>query len=141
MAMVENKLLRRERTHAVAKQDVRFARMLLLRDDSKRNHIFDELIETAGSEVAKTSGRLCGQAVTAVIVSVNDKFRLRQGLSQFCIPADVLTKSVGDLNDSTNIARIAPFYAGNGKAIAAFKFQSLRCTHYIMCLRQRPVPG
>src|SRR5438445_11401775 len=122
MAMVENKLLCRERAHAVAKQDVRFAQMLLLRDDPKRNHIFDELIETAGSEFAKTSGGLGGHAVTAVIVSVNNEFRVAQCLSQFGITTNVFAKSVGNLNDFANIATTAPFYAGNGKPMAAFKF-------------------
>ncbi len=48
--------------------------MFILRDNPKRNHIFDELVKTSGTEFAKTFGRLCSQAVTAVIVSVNDKF-------------------------------------------------------------------
>jgi hypothetical protein len=45
---------------------------------SKENHVFHELIETAGSEFAKASGRLCRQAVSSVIVSVNDQISLHQ---------------------------------------------------------------
>ena len=78
MTMVDDKLLRSERTHTVAEQNVRLSRVLALRDDSNRNHVFDELIKTSGSELAKTSRRFCRQAVTPVIVSVDDKFPLHQ---------------------------------------------------------------
>jgi hypothetical protein len=81
MTVIENKLLRCERAQAVPQQNVRLSRVFVLSGDSKRNHVFHELIKTARTEVAKTSGRLCRQAMTSVIVSVNDKFRLRQGLS------------------------------------------------------------
>jgi hypothetical protein len=59
-------------------QNVRLARVLFLRDDSERNHVFDELIKTAGSEVAKISRGFCCQAMTPVIVSVNNKFSVHQ---------------------------------------------------------------
>ena len=80
MTVVENKLLGGERTHAVPKQDVWLAWMFVLCDDPQRNHVFDELVKTTGPEFTKTSGRLCGEAMTAVIISINDKFRLRQCL-------------------------------------------------------------
>ena len=76
MTMVENKLLRCKRAQTVPQQNVRLARMFVLRDDPKRDHVFDELIKTAGAEFAKTSGRLCRQAMASVIISVNDKFSL-----------------------------------------------------------------
>src|SRR6266436_1269674 len=106
--------------------------MFVLCDDSETNHVIDELIKTTWSEVAKAIRGLCGQAMTAMIVSVNHKLIFNQNFGQLCISADVLTKSVGDLNDSANIARIAPFYAGNSKAVAAFKFKSRSCTHHLI---------
>src|SRR6266853_2891080 len=103
--------------------------MFTLRDDPKRNHIFDELVKTSGTEFAKTFGRLCSQAVTSVIVPVNDKPVTNQDVGKFAIPADVLTQTVGDLNGSANVVAVAPFYTGNGKAVRTGKVKSLRCTH------------
>ena len=71
MTVIENKLLRCERTEAVPQQNVRLIAVLVLGDNSERNHVFNELIKPTRPELAKTSGRLCSQAVTAVIVSVN----------------------------------------------------------------------
>ena len=123
--MVEDKLLRGERTHTVAKQNVWLAWVLALRDDSKRNHIFHELIKTAGSEVTKASSTFCGQAMAPVIASVNDKFSVHQCLSEFRIAAHVLAESMGDLNDSANMVMTAPFHARNGKAVSTCKLESL----------------
>src|SRR6266404_701458 len=113
MTMVENKLLRGKRTHTVAQQDVRFARMLVLRDDSQGNHVVHELIKTAQSEFAKSPRGFCCLAVTPVIVSVNGKFSAHQYLSQFRIAANVFAESMCDLNNSTNIVLTAPFHTGN----------------------------
>src|SRR6202035_1225826 len=100
--------------------------MFVLRDDPERNHVIDQLIETARAEVAKTtSGRLCGQAMTSVIVPVNHKLIFNQNLGQLSVAANVLAKSVSDLNDSTNVAAVAPFHAGDGKAVIALKLESL----------------
>jgi len=115
--------------------------MLLLRDDSESNHVIDELIKTARTEVAKTFGRLCSKSVTAMIVSVNNEFRVGQCLSQFGMTTNVFAKSVRDLNDSTNVAAVSPFRAGDGEAVIALKLESLRCAHYIYGVRRRPVPG
>src|SRR4029077_11815328 len=38
---------------------------------------------------------------------------------------------VSDLNDSTNVAAVSPFHVGDGKAVIAPKFESLRCAHNI----------
>ncbi len=73
MAVVEDKLLRGKRTHAVAEQNVWLAGVLGLRDDSERNHVCDELMETAGPEIAKSAGRFCRQAMATMIVAVNRK--------------------------------------------------------------------
>ena len=100
--------------------------MLLLRNDLKTKHIFDELIEAAESELAKTSGSFCRQAVTAMIISVNDKFFVHQSLSDFRIAAHMLAEDVCDLNDSTNRVMTAPFHARDGKAVSACKLKSLR---------------
>src|ERR1700731_844621 len=104
--------------------------MFALRDDAKRNHVFNELIKAAGAEVPKTSGRLCRQAMTAMIVSVNDKPVTNQDIGKLAIASDVLTQTVRDLNDSANTAVIAPFHAGDGKAVIALKLESLRRAHY-----------
>jgi len=120
--MVEDKLLRGERTHTVAQQDIRLARVLVLRDDSRETMSSTSWIKTAGSEFAKTSGGLCCQSVTSMIVSVNDKFSAHQYLSQFRIAANVLAKSMRDLNDSANFVLTAPFHTCNGKAVRACKF-------------------
>ena len=104
--------------------------MFVLCDDSESNHVFDELIKTAWPEVAKTFGRFCSQAMTAMIVSVNNEFRVGQCLSQFGITTNVFAKSVGDLNDSANVALVSPFDTGDGKAVIALKLESLRCAHY-----------
>jgi hypothetical protein len=69
--------------------------------------------------------------MTAVIVPANNEFRLRQRLGQFCIPANVFTKSLGDLNDASSIVRAAQSYAGNGKTVPAGKVEWLRCAHYM----------
>jgi hypothetical protein len=71
MTVIENKLLRCERTQAVPQQNVRLSRVFVLSDDSKRNHVFHELIKATRPKVAEASGRFCSKAVTAVIVSVN----------------------------------------------------------------------
>jgi hypothetical protein len=71
--MVENELLRGERTQTVPQQNVWLTAVLVLGDNSERNHVFNELIEPTRPEFAKTSGRLCSQAMTSVIISVNDK--------------------------------------------------------------------
>jgi hypothetical protein len=70
--MVENELLRGERTQTVPQQNVWLTAVLVLGDNSERNHVFNELIETAGSEVAKAIGRFCGQAMAG-----DDRFRKR----------------------------------------------------------------
>ena len=124
MTMVENELLRGERTHAVAQQKVRLARVLVLPDDYEREYVFDELIETAGPEITETSGRFGRQAMAPMIVSVNGKVSVAQGLSQFRIAPHVLTESMGDLNDSANIVLSAPFHARNGKAVSTCKLES-----------------
>ena len=126
MTVIEDKLLRSERAHAVAQQNVWLARLLLFRDDLKAKHIFDELIETAESEIAKASGGFGCQAVTAMIISVNDKFFVHQSLSDFRIAAHMLAEDVCDLNDSTNRVMTAPFHASDGKAVSACKLESLR---------------
>src|SRR5258707_5370625 len=126
MTMVEDKLLRGERTHAVTQQNVWLARVLGLRNDSEGHHVRDDLIKSAWSEFAKTAGRFCGQAVTPVIASVNDKFSLRECLSQFRVAADVLAESMSDLNDSANMVATAPFHARNGKPVGTRELESLR---------------
>src|SRR5438874_3892388 len=105
--------------------------MFVLHDHPKRNHVFNELIKTARTEVAKTFGRFCSQSVTAMIVSVNNEFRVGQCLRQFGITTNVFAKSVSDLNDSTNVAAVSPFRTRDGKAVVAPKLESLGCTHYI----------
>src|SRR5437762_12076044 len=125
MTMVENELLRGERAHAVAQQNVGLAWVLVFRDDSKRNHVFDELIKTAGSKVAKAAEGLCGQAMTPVIISVNDKVCAHEYFSKFRISGDVLAESMGDLNDAANLVMTAPFHARNAKAVSACELESL----------------
>ena len=83
--------------------------MFVLCDDSESNHVIDELIKTAWPEVAKTFGPFCSQSMTAMIISVNNEFRVGQCLSQFGITINVFAKSVSDLNDSTNVAAVSPF--------------------------------
>src|SRR6266404_5718937 len=67
----------------------------------------------------------------AMVVSVNDKLIFNQNFGQLCIPANVLTKSVRDLNDSANVPIVSPFHTGDGKAVVALKLESLRRAHYI----------
>src|ERR1044072_303811 len=114
MTVVEYELLRGERAHAVAQQNVRLARMLLLRDDPQSSHVFDELIEAAGAEVAEAAGRFRRQAVPAVVVSVNGELRLDQHLGQLRVAAYVLAASVCDLNDSAHVVPAAPLHARDG---------------------------
>jgi len=99
--------------------------MFVLRDDPKRNHVLDELIETAGPEFAKTSGRLCRQAMTSVIISVNDKVASDQFFGYLAIAAYVFTKSMGDLNDATNLVMTTPFHTCNGQTVSTRKLESL----------------
>ncbi len=47
--------------------------MLLFCNNSERDHVLDELIETAGSEVAKASRAFGCQPVASVIVSVHNE--------------------------------------------------------------------
>jgi hypothetical protein len=122
--MVENELLRGKRTHAVAQQNVRLAWVLVLSDDYEKGYVFDELIETSGSEITETSGRFCGQTMAPMIVSVNGKVSVAQGFSQFRIAPHVHTESMGDLNDSANLVTSAPFHARNGKAVSTCKLES-----------------
>src|SRR5438874_6393922 len=131
MTVVDDKLLRGERTHTVPQQNVRLVRMFLLRDDAKRNHVFDELIKTAGAEFTKTARGFCGQPMTSVIVSVNDKPVTNQDVGKLAIASDVLTKSVRDLNDAANRVMTAPFHARNGEAVVSCKLEPLRRNHYI----------
>src|SRR6266567_7354155 len=131
MTMVENKLLRSKRAQTVPQQNVWLARMFVLRDDPKRNHVLDELIKTAGAEFTKTARGFCGQPMTSVIVSVNDKVCIDQFLSQLRIAAHMLAKSMGDLNDATNLVMTAPFHACNGKTVSTCKLESFGRTHYI----------
>src|SRR5437016_12306102 len=129
MTVIENKLLRCKRTQAVPQQDIRFARVFPLSDNSERNHVFNELIEPTRPEFAKTSGRLCRQAMTSVIVSVNDKPITNQDIGKLAIASDVLTKSVGDLNDSPNVVMAAPFHARYGEVVSTRKLESLWLSH------------
>ena len=69
--------------------------------------------------------------MSAVIVSVNNKVSLPQFLSQLRIPAHMLAKSMGDLNDSANGVMTVPFHARDGKAVSTYKLKSLRRVHYI----------
>src|SRR6266550_7351481 len=125
MTVVDDKLLRGERSHTVSQQNVRLVRMFLLRDDAKRNHIFDELIKTAGTEFPKTARGFCGQPMTSVIVSVNDKPVTNQDVGKLAIASDVLAKSVRDLNDSPSTAVISPFHARDGEAVVSYKLEPL----------------
>src|SRR6266496_1753906 len=131
MTMVENKLLRCKRTQAVPQQNVWLARTFVLRDDPKRNHVLGKLIKTAGAEFTKTARGFCGQPMTSVIVSVNDKPVTNQDVGKLAIASDVLTKSVCDLNDSPNTAVISPFHARDGEAVVSCKLEPLRSAHYI----------
>ena len=76
MTVIEHKLLRREGTHTVPKQAIRLTWMFLLCRDSKRNHVFDKLIKAGRTEIAKAIGGFCREAVSAMIVPVNDKLCL-----------------------------------------------------------------
>src|SRR6266446_7722136 len=67
--------------------------------------------------------------MTAMIVSVNHKLIFNQNFGQLCISANMLTKSVGDLNHPANVAAVFPFRTGNRKAVIALKLESLRCAH------------
>lgn len=109
MTVIENKLLRCERTQALPQQNVRLSRVFVLSDDPQGNHVFDELIETAGPEFAKTSGRLCRQAVSAMVVAVDCKLILQQNLGELCIATHVLAEPMSDLDDSTNLLRATHF--------------------------------
>ena len=106
--------------------------MFVLSDDSKRNHVFDELIETAGTEFAKTSGRLCRQAVSAMIVSVDCKLILQQNLGELCITTHVFAESMSDLDDSTNLLRANPLHAGYGKAVTYFRIGIAGAESYVL---------
>jgi hypothetical protein len=53
----------------------------------KTKHIFDELIETTESELAKTSGSSCCQPVSTMIVPVNHKLFVHQSLGEFRVAA------------------------------------------------------
>src|SRR6266540_1923456 len=64
MTMVENKLLRCKRAQTVPQQNVWLVRMFVLRDDPKRNHVFNELIKAAGAEFTKTARWFCGQPMS-----------------------------------------------------------------------------
>ena len=132
MTVIEHKLLRGKRAHTVSEQDVWLARVLLLCDHAKRNHVLDELIEPAGSKVAKGSRWFDGQSMAAVVISVNDKFRLCLRVGYFGVTADVFSKAMGDLHNSSNMVRVAPFYAGYGKIVIPSKFESLRCAHFVL---------
>src|SRR6185312_3356710 len=123
--MVEDELLGSKRSHAVTQQNVWFARIFVLGKVSQSSHVLDELIKTTLSEVAETASRFCRQAVASVIVSVNNKFRARQYVGQFCVTANVLTKSVGDLYNATNLVLAAPFHTGDGKIVIADEVKSL----------------
>ena len=115
MTVIENKLLRCKRTQTVPQHNVWLSTVFVLCDDPKRNHVFDELIETARAEFAKTSGRLCRQAVSAMVVAVDCKIILQQNLGELCITTHVLAEPVSDLDDSTNVLRANPLHAGDGK--------------------------
>src|SRR5262249_40347094 len=98
----------------------------LLRDHSESDDVFDELIKTAGTEIAKASRRFCRKAMTSVIVSVNNKTVLHRGLSQVGVAADVFAESVGDLKNSTNRPMAAPLHARDTNTIDARKLESIR---------------
>ena len=127
--MVENELLRGERTQTVPEQNVWLTAVLVLGDDSERNHVFNELIEPTRPEFAKTSGRLCSQAMTSVIISVNDKVASDQFLGYLAIAAYVFTKSMGDLNYCAKIVMTAPFHARNGKTVSTCKLEPFWLSH------------
>src|SRR6266576_3077206 len=99
--------------------------MFVLCDHPKRNHVFDELIETAGPEFSKTSGRLRRQAVTTMVVAVDCKLILQQNLGELCITTHVLAEPMSNLDDSTNLLRAKPLHAGYGKAVRTFELESL----------------
>ena len=61
-----------------------------------------------------------------MIVAVNDKFPVHQGLSSFCITAHVLAESMDDLHDSATCVMTAPFHARDRKTVSACKPESVR---------------
>src|SRR6266480_5414830 len=125
MTMVENELLRGERTQTVPQQNVWLTAVLVLGDNSERNHVFNELIEPTRPEFAKTSGRLCRQAMTSMIISVNCELVLYQRLGQLCIAAHVFAEPMGDLNHSTDMLRPHPLHARYGKIVSTCELESL----------------
>src|SRR6266404_228083 len=129
MTMVENKLLRSKRAQTVPQQNVWLARMFVLRDDPKRNHVLDELIKPAGAEFTKTARGFCGQAMTTVVVSVNDKLIFNQKVGWLGIAAYVLTETMSNLNNPARFVMVTPFRAGNREPITACELKSLRCAH------------
>jgi len=54
--------------------------VLVLREGYQRSHVFDELLKTAGPKSPEFPAGFAVQAMTPVIVSVNDKFSVHQGL-------------------------------------------------------------
>src|SRR5207245_1472453 len=131
MTVSQHELLRGERTQTVCQKNVWLTAVLVLGDNSERNHVFDELIETSGPEFAKTSGTFCRQAVSAMVVAVDCKLILQQNLGELCITAHVFAEPMSDLDDSTNLLRANPLHAGYGKAVTTFKLESLWLFHIL----------
>src|SRR5437879_6602197 len=129
MTMIQNELLRCKRAQAVPQQNVWLSRVLVLRDNSQRNHILDKLVEAGCPKVTEAIGRFRSQAMTAMIVSVNRKLIFNENFGQLSISANMLTKSVGDLNHSANVAAVFPFHTGDRKPVSACEVKSLRCAH------------
>ena len=124
--MVEHKLLRRERTHAVAEQNEWLPRVFVPGNHSEGNHVFHELIETTASKVAKGLRRLRGLAMAAVIVSVNDEAIVYQSAGELRISADVLTESVCYLHNAPDRSMPIPSNAGDRQTIRASELEPLQ---------------
>src|SRR5271166_1769986 len=68
-------------------------------------------------------------AVPAVIVAIYNQTGSHQDFDQIEVPSDVLTETMGDLDDAAGGYEAIPPGARNGQAICAGKLEFIRTSH------------
>ena len=101
--LVEDHLLRRERSHRVAEQEQRLARIVGRDALRERDGIRDESIPPRSPEAAERDVRPDRLAVSAMVVGVDDVAGVAQRLRKTVVAKRVLGDSVEDLHDPARL--------------------------------------
>jgi hypothetical protein len=103
--VIENILLPRERSHIVAEQDQWPLEIFLLHDKAQPDHVLHEQVKSAVSEISELfwAGRC--PTVSAMIVPLCNRPRLKQNFDEARVPPVVFAEPMGDLHNPVKVRR------------------------------------